>query len=101
MKNIIITLILSLTFIAAKASAKEIIAEVIIENLTDKEFTSGELTIIDLNKTIKVTKAENFTIRLPEKGKYKFGFTTDDFMIFVYYPARINKRKNTITVRLV
>ena len=101
MKNILFTLFLAFAVSVVNATEKEIIAEVIIENLTDREFTSGELTIINLNKTIEVTKAENFNIRLPEKGKYKFGFTTDDFMAFIYYPARINKRKNTITVRLV
>ncbi len=101
MKKIILTLILALTFTVSKASEKEIIAEVIFENLTNKEFTSGEFTIIDLNKKIDISKAESFKITLPEKGKYQFSFVSDDFTAYTFYPTRINKRKNTITVRLM
>lgn len=101
MKKIILTLILALTFTVSKASEKEIIAEVIFENLANKEFTSGEFTIIDLNKKIDIFKAESFKITLPEKGKYQFSFLSDDFTAYTFYPTRINKRKNTITVRLM
>lgn len=101
MKKIILTLILALTFSVSKASEKEIIAEVIFENLTNKEFTSGEFTIIDLNKKIDISKAESFKITLPEKGKYQFSFVSDDFTAYTFYPTRINKRKNKITVRLM
>jgi hypothetical protein len=101
MKKIILTLILALTITATKASEKEIIAEVVFENLTNKEFTSGEFTIIDLNKKTEITKAESFKITLPEKGKYQFSFVSDDFTAYTFYPTRINKRKNTITIRLM
>lgn len=37
MKKIIVTLILALTFTVSKANEKEIIAEVVFENLTGKE----------------------------------------------------------------
>lgn len=101
MKKIFITLILALTCTISKATEKEIIAEVIFENLTNKEFTSGEFTIIDLNKKTEITKAESFKITLPEKGKYQFSFVSDDFTAYTFYPTRINKRKNTITIRLM
>jgi hypothetical protein len=101
MKKIILTLILALTITATKASEKEIIAEVVFENLTNKEFTSGEFTIIDLNKKTEITKAESFKITLPEKGKYQFSFVSEDFTAYTFYPTRINKRKNTITIRLM
>ena len=100
MKKIILTLILALTFTVSKATEKEIIAEVVFENLTNKEFISGEFTIIDLNKKIEITKAESFKITLPEKGKYQFSFVSDDFTAYTFYPTRINKRKNTITIQL-
>ena len=101
MKKIALTLILTLTFTVTKANEKEIIAEVVFENLTKKEFTSGEFTIIDLNKKTQITKAESFKITLPEKGKYQFSFVSDDFTAYTFYPTRINKRKNTITIRLM
>ena len=101
MKKIILTLILALTFTVSKATENEIIAEVVFENLTNKEFTTGEFTIIDLNKKIKITKAENFKITLPEKGKYQFSFVSDDFTTYTSYPTKINKRKNTVTIQLV
>lgn len=101
MKKTILTLILALTFTVTKATEKEIIAEVVFENLTNKEFTSGEFTIIDLNKKTEITKAESFKITLPEKGKYQFSFVSDDFTAYTFYPTRINKRKKTITIRLM
>ena len=101
MKKTILTLILALTFTVTKATEKEIIAEVVFENLTNKEFTSGEFTIIELNKKTEITKAESFKITLPEKGKYQFSFVSDDFTAYTFYPTRINKRKNTITIRLM
>jgi hypothetical protein len=49
----------------------------------------------------RITKAVSFQITLPEKGKYKFSFVSDDFTAYTFYPTRINKRKNTITIRLM
>ncbi len=101
MKKIIITLILALTFTASKATEKSIIAEVIFENVTNKKFKLGEFIIVDLNKKTKITKAENFKITLPKKGKYKFSFVSEDFAVRVLYPTKINKREHTIIIRLM
>tara|TARA_R110000751_G_scaffold301158_1_gene413369 strand:+ start:742 stop:1389 length:648 start_codon:yes stop_codon:yes gene_type:complete len=99
MRKLILTLTLAL--FTSIAFATEIVATVVFENLTEKELKSGEFTIIDLNKKIEISKAESFKITLPEKGKYKFSFVSDDFTAYTSYPTRINKRKNTITVRLI
>jgi len=98
MTKIILTLILVL--FTTIGFATEIVATVVFDNLTDKKFTSGEFTIIDLNKKTEITKAENFKIILPEKGKYKFKFVSNDFIAYIFYPTKINKRKNIITIRL-
>jgi len=99
MKNIFLTLILSL--FTSISFANEIEATVVFKNLTNKEFTSGEFTIVDLNRKIEINKAENFKITLPKKGKYEFSFVSDDFTAYTFYPTRINKRKNTIIIRLI
>lgn len=99
MRKIVLTLTLAL--FTSMTFATEIIATVIFENLTEKELKSGEFTIIDLNKKIEISEAESFKITLPEKGKYQFSFVSDDFTSYTFYPTRINKRKNTITVRLM
>lgn len=99
MRKIILTLTLAL--LTSMAFATEIVATVVFENLTDRELKSGEFTIIDLNKKIEISTTENFKITLPEKGKYQFSFVSDDFTAYTFYPTRINKRKNTITVRLM
>ncbi len=99
MRKSILTLTLAL--FSSIAFATEIVATVVFENLTEDELKSGEFTIIDLNKKIEVSKAESFKITLPEKGKYQFSFVSDNFTAYTFYPARINKRKNTITVRLI
>ncbi len=99
MRKILLTLILSL--FTSLIFAKEIEATVVFENLTDKTLTSGVFTIVELNQTIEVNKAESFTITLPERGKYQFSFVSDDFTAYTVYPERINRRKNTITIRLM
>ena len=99
MRKLISTLTLAL--FTSITFANEIVATVVFENLTEKELKSGEFTIIDLNKKIEISKAENFKITLPEKGKYQFSFVSDNFTAYTFYPARINKRNNTITVRLM
>lgn len=99
MRKIILTL--TLAAFTLTAFATEIVATVVFENLTNKEFKSGKFTIINLNKEIEVSKAESFKIRLPKKGKYQFSFVSNDFTAYSFYPARINKQKNTITVRLI
>ncbi|WP_372752683.1 hypothetical protein [Mariniflexile sp.] len=101
MKKIFLTLVLVLTFTGSRATENEIIAEVIFENLTNKEFTSGEFIIINSNRKIEINKPENFKITLPAEGKYQFSFVSQDFTAYTLYPVRINKRKNTITIRLM
>ncbi|MGZ0017683.1 FEKKY domain-containing protein [Yeosuana sp. AK3] len=101
MNKIFLTLILVFIFSVSKVTEKEIIAEVVFENLTNKEFTSGKFIILNSNRKIEVNKAESFKITLPEKGKYQFSFITDDFTAYTFYPKIINNRKNTITIRLM
>ena len=101
MKTIILTLILALTFTISKATENEIIAEVIFENLTGKELNFGEFFITETNERIKINDTKSFQITLPSKGKYQFGFSTEDFTAYTYYPSRITNKKHTITIRLV
>jgi hypothetical protein len=101
MKKIIITLITVLTFTVSKANDKEIIAEVVFENLTGKKLNSGEFFITETNERIEIKNAKNFKITLPNKGKYQFAFATEDFTAYTYYPSRITNNKNIITIRLV
>jgi hypothetical protein len=99
MRKIILTF--AIAFITSITFATEIVATVVFENLTNKVFTSGEFTIIDLNKKTKINKDESFKITLPEKGKYTFSFVSEDFTAYTFYPVRINNRRNIITVRLI
>ena len=92
---------MTLALFTSIAFATEIVATVVFENFTEKELKSGEFTIIDLNKKIEISKADSFKITLPEKGKYQFNFVSDDFTAYTFYPTRINKRNNTITIRLM
>lgn len=101
MKKIILTLILAFTFTISKANEKEIIAEVVFENLTGKELNSGDFFITETNERIKINDTNNFQITLHSKGKYQFRFSTEDFTAYTYYPSRITNKKNTITIRLV
>jgi len=101
MKNILFTLIFTLTFAVSNATDKEIIAEVIFENLTTKKIISGEFYINETNEKIDVTNIENFKITLPKKGKYKFRFITEDFIAFISYPKRISNKKNKIRIQLM
>lgn len=101
MKKIFITLILALTFTVSKANEKEIFAVVVFENLTGKELNSGEFFITETKERIEIKDTQSFKITLPSKGKYQFGFATEDFTAYTYYPSRITNNKNTITIRLV
>jgi hypothetical protein len=100
LRKIILTFF-TLALLSTLTFATEIIATVIFENLTEKELKSGEFTIINLNKKIEIYKAESFKITLPKKGPYQFSFVSDDFTSYTIYATRINKRKNTITIRLM
>lgn len=95
------TLILALTFTVSKANEKEIIAVVVFENLNGKELNSGEFFITETNKRIEIKDTQSFKITLPSKGKYQFGFATEGFNAYTYYPSRITNNTNAITIRLV
>ncbi|TDE27799.1 hypothetical protein E0I61_13900 [Flavobacterium ranwuense] len=101
MKKIILTIILALTFTVSKANEKEIIVEVVFENLTGKKLNSGEFFITETNERIEIKETKSFKITLPNKGKYQFGFATDDFTAYTFYPSRITNKKNIITIRLL
>jgi len=101
MKKIILTLILALSFTVSNATEKEIIAKVIFKNQTEKKLVSGKFYITETNKKIEIKNTDSFKITLPKKGRYHFNFVTNDFIAFTFYPARITKRNNTITICLV
>ncbi|UQD56197.1 hypothetical protein [Flavobacterium sp. K5-23] len=101
MKNLVLTLILALTFTVSNATEKEIVAEVVFENLTGKTLNSGEFYVTETNERIEIKNTQSFKVTLPEKGKYQFEFSTKDFIAYTFYPARITAKNNTITIRLV
>lgn len=98
MKKCILTVLFLFTLTIAHA--KEITAHVIFENRTGKQLRAGKFYIKELEKTLDITSTEAFTVTLPEKGKYSFGFRSDEFEAYTVYPARITESKNVITVRL-
>jgi hypothetical protein len=89
MNRIFLVLILALTFTVSKAKVKEITAEVVFENLTEKELKFGGFLVT------------NFQITLPRNGKYQFGFSTEEFTAYTIYAARITKKNKIITIRLM
>lgn len=101
MKKVLVFLLFTTALTICKASDKEIIAEVVFENTTGKTFNTGSFYITETNKKLEINTLESFKITLPAKGKYIFSFSTPDFTAYTIYPAVINDRKNTITVRLV
>jgi hypothetical protein len=101
MKKVLVFLLFTAALTICKASDKEIIAEVVFENTTGKTFNTGSFYITETNKRLEINTLESFKITLPAKGKYIFSFSTPDFTAYTIYPAVINDRKNTITVRLV
>lgn len=62
-----IILAFALALFTSMVFATEVVATVVFENATNKEFKTGKFSIINLNKIIKVSKAESFEITLPEK----------------------------------
>ncbi|MDX1365637.1 MAG: hypothetical protein R3243_15625 [Arenibacter latericius] len=94
-------LLLSFSFIVSHATEKEILATVVFENLTAHTNIEGEFFVMETNQRIKVSGTQSFQITLPEKGKYQFGFTSNELAAYTYYPSKITKQKNTITVRLM
>lgn len=93
-----LTLIIAL--LTTTIFANEIEATVVFENMTNKELTSGQFINISTNNKIDVNNTESFKITLPEKGKYIFTFTSEDFNVYTIYPAKMSSNKNVITVRL-
>ncbi|MCF8714488.1 hypothetical protein JM658_06545 [Joostella atrarenae] len=103
MKNILLTVILTMAFTVANATRtnERVVAEVIFENITSKKSISGEFYINQTDEKIAISKIENFKITLPKKGKYQFRFDTKDFIALISYPKRITNRKNTIKIQLI
>lgn len=98
MKTYISFLIAVLSFFSAFSD--QITATVVFENFTEKTTVSGIFYITETNQTFAINSLDNFTIELPEKGKYEFRFYSEDVLALTYFPARITERKNVITVRL-
>tara|TARA_B100000953_G_C18012924_1_gene418545 strand:- start:1169 stop:1795 length:627 start_codon:yes stop_codon:yes gene_type:complete len=99
MKKLLLLLFLIGTF-SLQATEKEITAKIVFENRTNDKLISGKFFITELNKTIEINSENDFSIKLPEKGKYQFGFYTENFDSYTYYPAKITFNKNVITIRL-
>ncbi|WP_026815259.1 FEKKY domain-containing protein [Arenibacter certesii] len=97
----LLSLLLSLSFIVSHATEKEILATVVFEKVTAYNNIEGEFFVTETNQRIKVSGTQSFKITLPEKGKYQFGFTSNELAAYTYYPSKITKQKNTITVRLL
>ena len=100
MKKLTLILIVIFNINFSIASEKKIVANVIFENFTNEKFSFGEFKIFQTGETFQIDSAENFTIELPEKGKYQFSFYSNDFISYVFYPSKISEKKNTITIRL-
>lgn len=100
MKNIIFTIILIFSLTILKANEREISIQIVIENLTDKEFSSGELRITNPDLKVSVLSTKSFLMKLPKKGKYEFQFYSDDFSSIISYPTKITEKKNIIKIQL-
>ena len=100
MKKLTLILIVIFNINSTIASEKKIVANVIFENFTNEKFTSGEFKIFETGETFQINFMENFTVELPEKGKYQFSFYSNEYISYVYYPVKITEKKNIITIRL-
>ena len=80
--------------------AHQITATIVFENNTDHTQVTGVFYITETNQSYPVNSLDSFTVELPKKGKYEFGFYSEDVHARTYYPVRITERNNTITVRL-
>ncbi len=87
-------------FSISTAFSDPITATIIFENFTEKTTISGVFFIKETNQRLEINSLEKFTITLPRKGKYQFGFYSKDVNASTYYPVRITERKNTVTIRL-
>lgn len=101
MKHLLLTTILLFTITTSSASNKEIVVEVVFENLSDTPFDTGQFIISETNTKVLVTSTDSFNITLPKKGKYNFSFSTYNFISSISYPKKITKNKNVIYIRLI
>src|SRR5690554_2157913 len=85
-------------FSISTAFSDPITATIIFENFTEKTTISGVFFIKETNQKLEINSLEKFTITLPRKGKYQFGFYSKDVNASTYYPVRITERKNTVTI---
>lgn len=88
MKHLLLTTILLFTITTSSASNKEIVAEVVFENLSDTPFDTGQFIISETNTKVLVTSTDSFNITLPKKGKYNFSFSTYNFISSISYPKK-------------
>ncbi|PKG50944.1 hypothetical protein [Olleya sp. 1-3] len=101
MKHLLLSTILLFTITTSSASNKEIVAEVVFENLSDTPFDTGQFIISETNTKVLVTSTDSFNITLPKKGKYNFSFSTYNFISSISYPKKITKNKHVIYIRLI
>jgi len=101
MKKLVLVFVMALGVTVSKAGDREVIAEVIFENLTEKEAIAGDFYVIETKEKISVNTFNRFKITLPKKGKYHFRFVSEGFSTYTYYPNRITNNRNTITIRLM
>jgi hypothetical protein len=100
MKKIFLTTILIFSLTILKATEKEISIQIVFENLTKKEFSSGELRIMNPDLKLSIQSTESILMKLPKKGKYEFQFYSDDFNSIIIYPTKITEKKNIIKIQL-
>ncbi|MFS4415109.1 hypothetical protein [Maribacter sp. 2307ULW6-5] len=101
MKYLIFSLLFCLPCTGAFATDGEITAQVVFENLTQRDLRSGTFTIIGANTSIEVNDANPFNITLPGKGKYEFLFSSEHFVALLSYPKKITPKNNLIKIQLL
>ena len=84
------------------SAADPIEVEVIFENHTQYAFESGQLQLMsdDQSGLYQIKSLENFSLKVLDKGKYRFRFTAEGFVTYTSYPAKINRKNNTVRVIL-
>lgn len=98
MKTLLSFIIVLASF--STAFSYQITATVILENNTEKTTLSGVFYITETNQSFPVNSLNDFTVELPEKGKYNFKFYSEEVNAFTNYSVRITEQKTTITIRL-
>ena len=84
----------------SSALSNQIKATVVFDNFNQKTTISGVFYNTETSQAYKINSLDSFTVELPEEGKHYCSFGSDEAKVTTYYPVRIRKRKNTITMRL-